>query len=231
MAIPKLDLFISLFGALCLSGLGLAFPAIIQICTFWNVCDPTEKSLMLAKNMSLILFALLGLIVGTYTSLRDIIASLWTVYLGGVLPQKVDKESTETIRKKKGTRKGGEERNWRREKVWQCDTLAVHWNRRSSWAAFDIVHTKIFHIIDRCIFFLFSLSICVDRVNNKCPKRRNENRTNSVRDAFYHTIDSNVFALRWTVFIVLLLPCSRNGTVDEISFVYASDISIRSVRG
>ncbi|XP_017752370.1 PREDICTED: proton-coupled amino acid transporter-like protein CG1139 [Eufriesea mexicana] len=76
VAIPKLDLFISLFGALCLSGLGLAFPAIIQICTFWNVCDSTEKSLMLAKNMSLILFAFLGLVVGTYTSLRDIIASL-----------------------------------------------------------------------------------------------------------------------------------------------------------
>ncbi|XP_017788095.1 PREDICTED: proton-coupled amino acid transporter-like protein CG1139 isoform X1 [Habropoda laboriosa] len=73
VAIPQLDLFISLFGALCLSGLGLAFPAIIQICTFWNVCGRTEKTLMLAKNMSLILFGLLGLIVGTYTSLRDII--------------------------------------------------------------------------------------------------------------------------------------------------------------
>lgn len=73
VAIPQLDLFISLFGALCLSGLGLAFPAIIQICTFWNVHDRTAKYLMVAKNMSLILFGLLGLIVGTYTSLRDII--------------------------------------------------------------------------------------------------------------------------------------------------------------
>lgn len=73
VAIPQLDLFISLFGALCLSGLGLAFPAIIQTCTFWNVSSPTEKTLMLAKNMSLVLFGLLGLIVGTYTSLRDII--------------------------------------------------------------------------------------------------------------------------------------------------------------
>ncbi|XP_076755224.1 proton-coupled amino acid transporter-like protein acs [Xylocopa sonorina] len=73
VAIPELDLFISLFGALCLSGLGLAFPAIIHTCTYWNVCGSTEKSIMLAKNMSLILFGLLGLIVGTYTSLRDII--------------------------------------------------------------------------------------------------------------------------------------------------------------
>lgn len=35
MAIPNLELFISLFGALCLSALGLAFPALIQICTHW----------------------------------------------------------------------------------------------------------------------------------------------------------------------------------------------------
>ncbi|XP_071855811.1 proton-coupled amino acid transporter-like protein acs [Bombus fervidus] len=73
VAIPQLDLFISLFGALCLSGLGLAFPALIQICTFWHVHDRTGKAIMIAKNMSLVLFAVLGLIVGTYTSLRDII--------------------------------------------------------------------------------------------------------------------------------------------------------------
>jgi len=35
VAIPNLELFISLFGALCLSALGLAFPALIQICTHW----------------------------------------------------------------------------------------------------------------------------------------------------------------------------------------------------
>ncbi|KOX68580.1 Proton-coupled amino acid transporter 1 [Melipona quadrifasciata] len=62
VVIPELDLFISLFGALCLSGLGLAFPAIIQICTFWHTCDRTGKAIMLAKNMSLVLFALLGFV-------------------------------------------------------------------------------------------------------------------------------------------------------------------------
>ncbi|XP_015435823.1 PREDICTED: proton-coupled amino acid transporter 1 [Dufourea novaeangliae] len=75
IAIPQLDLFISLFGALCLSGLGLAFPAIIQTCTFWSVYGRTERILMVAKNMSLVLFGLLGLVIGTYTSLRDIIHS------------------------------------------------------------------------------------------------------------------------------------------------------------
>ncbi|XP_076232467.1 proton-coupled amino acid transporter-like protein acs isoform X2 [Calliopsis andreniformis] len=75
VAIPQLELFISLFGALCLSGLGLAFPAIIQMCTFWYTYEGTAKFLMVAKNMSLVLFGLLGLVVGTYTSLRDIIAT------------------------------------------------------------------------------------------------------------------------------------------------------------
>ncbi|XP_043253727.1 proton-coupled amino acid transporter-like protein CG1139 [Colletes gigas] len=75
IAIPELELFISLFGALCLSGLGLAFPAIIQTCTFWSVYTRSERMWMVAKNMSLVLFGLLGLVIGTYTSLRDIIAS------------------------------------------------------------------------------------------------------------------------------------------------------------
>lgn len=75
VAIPQLDLFISLFGALCLSGLGLGFPAIIQTCTLWNVYGRTGRLLMVAKNMSLVLFGLLGFLVGTYTSLRDIIHS------------------------------------------------------------------------------------------------------------------------------------------------------------
>ncbi|XP_012236040.1 proton-coupled amino acid transporter-like protein CG1139 [Linepithema humile] len=74
ITIPELDLFISLFGALCLSALGLAFPAIIQLCAFWKVMGPTEKKIMIAKNTCLILIGALGLIVGTYTSLRDIIA-------------------------------------------------------------------------------------------------------------------------------------------------------------
>ncbi|XP_020293972.1 proton-coupled amino acid transporter-like protein CG1139 [Pseudomyrmex gracilis] len=73
ISIPELDLFISLFGALCLSALGLAFPAIIQLCTFWRVMGHTEKMLMLAKNTCLILIGALGLIVGTYTSLSEII--------------------------------------------------------------------------------------------------------------------------------------------------------------
>lgn len=75
VAIPKLELFISLFGALCLSALGLAFPAIIDCCTFWNVSNRNGKIFMVAKNGSLIAFGFLGLVVGTWTSLSKIIES------------------------------------------------------------------------------------------------------------------------------------------------------------
>ncbi|XP_046587245.1 proton-coupled amino acid transporter-like protein CG1139 isoform X1 [Neodiprion lecontei] len=73
VAIPKLEYFISLIGALSLSGLGLAFPAIIYTCTFWNVTNRTEKIIMIAKNSAVVAFGFLGLIAGTYTSLLQII--------------------------------------------------------------------------------------------------------------------------------------------------------------
>ena len=72
-AIPELELFISLFGAFCLAALGIAFPSIIQICAFWPTTTTSERLLMVAKNSFLILFGLLGLLIGTYTSLREII--------------------------------------------------------------------------------------------------------------------------------------------------------------
>ncbi|KAL4717618.1 hypothetical protein ACJJTC_000767 [Scirpophaga incertulas] len=73
-AVPELDLFISLFGALCLSALGLAFPAFIQSCTYWYYVSESERIRMIVKNAVVVVFGILGLIVGTYTSLDGIIA-------------------------------------------------------------------------------------------------------------------------------------------------------------
>ncbi|XP_014470140.1 PREDICTED: proton-coupled amino acid transporter 1-like isoform X2 [Dinoponera quadriceps] len=73
ITVQQLDLFISLFGAFCLSGLGLAFPAIIQICTFWKIAEPRERKIMLAKNICLILIGVLGLIAGTFSSISEIV--------------------------------------------------------------------------------------------------------------------------------------------------------------
>lgn len=76
VAIPKLDLFISLFGALCLSSLGLAFPALFETCVFLkHQKTRTAKTVMIVKNIAIGLFGLSGLIIGTTTSLIAIIES------------------------------------------------------------------------------------------------------------------------------------------------------------
>ncbi|XP_047543601.1 proton-coupled amino acid transporter-like protein CG1139 [Vanessa atalanta] len=74
-AVPQLDLFISLFGALCLSALGLAFPAFIQSCTYWYYVSDSERIRMIIKNAVVVLFGALGLVVGTWTSLDGIIVT------------------------------------------------------------------------------------------------------------------------------------------------------------
>uniref|UniRef100_A0A1B0D729 Amino acid transporter transmembrane domain-containing protein n=1 Tax=Phlebotomus papatasi TaxID=29031 RepID=A0A1B0D729_PHLPP len=74
VAIPRLGLFISLFGALCLSALGLAFPCIMEICVLWpNDLGPWRY--VLIRDILLIVFGVIGLVAGTYTSVRDIILS------------------------------------------------------------------------------------------------------------------------------------------------------------
>jgi proton-coupled amino acid transporter len=79
VAIPNLELFISLFGALCLAALGVAFPAMIETCTFWySTKSSCSFYCMLARNTLLIIFSLFGLVVGTYTSLSDIIRTFFT---------------------------------------------------------------------------------------------------------------------------------------------------------
>ncbi|CAK1554003.1 unnamed protein product [Leptosia nina] len=77
-AVPELDLFISLFGALCLSALGLAFPAFIQSCTYWYFVSDQERIRMIIKNVIVVLFGALGLVVGTWTSLDGIIQRFTT---------------------------------------------------------------------------------------------------------------------------------------------------------
>lgn len=77
VAIPNLELFISLFGALCLSALGLVFPALIQLFTYWKQISGLEKVIMVLKNAVIVIIGLVGLVVGTYTSLSEIIATFF----------------------------------------------------------------------------------------------------------------------------------------------------------
>ncbi|XP_063239533.1 proton-coupled amino acid transporter-like protein CG1139 [Bacillus rossius redtenbacheri] len=75
VAIPRLELFISLFGALCLAALGIVFPATIELCLLWP--DRFGRCRwILAKDLVIILCGVSGLLVGSYTSILEIVLSM-----------------------------------------------------------------------------------------------------------------------------------------------------------
>lgn len=71
--IPNLGGFISLVGAVCLSMLGLIFPAIIDLVTFYEHPGLGRFNWRLWKNVFLIFFGLIGFLTGTYVSINDIL--------------------------------------------------------------------------------------------------------------------------------------------------------------
>ncbi|XP_049812110.1 proton-coupled amino acid transporter-like protein CG1139 isoform X1 [Schistocerca nitens] len=75
VAIPRLELFISLFGALCLAAVGIVFPPLVEICYLWPIGYGFCRWILI-KNILLMIFGTLGLVIGTYTSLNDIIVSM-----------------------------------------------------------------------------------------------------------------------------------------------------------
>lgn len=74
VAIPKLDLFISLIGAFASSALAIIFPPILQIMVFCRDPEPCwQKSLWISKSLFIILVGLIGFATGSYVSVKDII--------------------------------------------------------------------------------------------------------------------------------------------------------------
>lgn len=74
IAIPNLGGFISLVGAVCLSFLGLIFPAVIETVTFWDRPNGLGRyNWVLLKNTFLVCFGILGFLTGSYVSILDII--------------------------------------------------------------------------------------------------------------------------------------------------------------
>ncbi|XP_044254420.1 proton-coupled amino acid transporter-like protein CG1139 [Tribolium madens] len=73
LTIPMLGLFISLFGAFCLSALGFAFPAIMEICVHWpDNLGPFRW--VLIKDVLLILVGVVGLLAGSYSCISEMVA-------------------------------------------------------------------------------------------------------------------------------------------------------------
>lgn len=75
IAVPNLGGFISLVGAVCLSTLGLIFPAVIDLITFYDEPGLGRYNWRLWKNLFLIGFGLLGFVTGTYVSINEIMES------------------------------------------------------------------------------------------------------------------------------------------------------------
>ncbi|CAL1526827.1 unnamed protein product [Lymnaea stagnalis] len=71
VVVPHLDLLMSLIGSLCGSMLSMITPAIVEMITLYE--DGRLGPLTIAKDFGIIIFGLLGLATGTYTSLLDII--------------------------------------------------------------------------------------------------------------------------------------------------------------
>ncbi|CAG5130944.1 unnamed protein product, partial [Candidula unifasciata] len=72
LAVPHLDLLISLIGAFASSSLGLILPVVIEVITLSAEDEKLPKYLIL-KNVLIFLFGLTGCAIGTYTSLRSIV--------------------------------------------------------------------------------------------------------------------------------------------------------------
>lgn len=74
IAIPNLGPFISLVGAVCLSFLGLIFPAVIETVTYWDRPNGLGRfNWVLWKNLFMVSFGILGFLTGAYVSILDII--------------------------------------------------------------------------------------------------------------------------------------------------------------
>ncbi|XP_049885283.1 proton-coupled amino acid transporter-like protein CG1139 isoform X1 [Pectinophora gossypiella] len=74
IAIPNLGPFISLVGAVCLSFLGLIFPAVIETVTFWDRPNGLGRfNWVLWKNIFMVSFGILGFLSGSYVSIVAII--------------------------------------------------------------------------------------------------------------------------------------------------------------
>ncbi|XP_022244683.1 proton-coupled amino acid transporter 1-like isoform X2 [Limulus polyphemus] len=72
-AIPKLDLFISLVGALASSSLALVIPPMLEIIVYMDSSMSTIRwILIIIKNSLITLFGLIGFMTGTYASINSI---------------------------------------------------------------------------------------------------------------------------------------------------------------
>ncbi|XP_058816791.1 proton-coupled amino acid transporter-like protein pathetic isoform X1 [Topomyia yanbarensis] len=70
-ALPNIGPFVTLIGAVCLSTLGMMFPAVIELVTYYEKPGYGRFNWILWKNIGLICFGVIGFITGTYVSIEE----------------------------------------------------------------------------------------------------------------------------------------------------------------
>ncbi|XP_072931462.1 proton-coupled amino acid transporter-like protein acs [Epargyreus clarus] len=86
VAVPQLGLFISLFGALCLSALGICFPALMEACLRFPEKASAARAAVFTKDAVLFIIGVVGLLAGTYTALLGIVRSFQTPDAAPLVP-------------------------------------------------------------------------------------------------------------------------------------------------
>lgn len=77
---PNLGIIISLVGALCLSMIGLTFPAVIHLCAFWNAGLSRRRFAWIAFQDGLIaVIGVAALVIGTSTSIDAMVKDFGSV--------------------------------------------------------------------------------------------------------------------------------------------------------
>ena len=86
-AIPKIDLFISLIGAVSSSTLALIAPATLHTLVFWEDFHGFWGRMKIVRNMFLLALGVVGMVAGTITSIKDIVEFFTTPQEGGNFPK------------------------------------------------------------------------------------------------------------------------------------------------
>ena len=96
-AIPKIDLFIALIGAVSSSTLALIAPSIMHTMVFWEDFNGLSGKLKIARNMFLLTLGVVGMVSGTIVSVKDIIDYFVNESEGGGFPKCDDTFETTTM--------------------------------------------------------------------------------------------------------------------------------------
>ena len=96
-AIPKIDLFISLIGAVSSSTLALIAPAILHTMVFWEDFEGGWGKFKIARNMFLLFLGVVGMVAGTITSVKDIVEFFTDPPEGGNFPKCGDSSTLEAL--------------------------------------------------------------------------------------------------------------------------------------